>query len=358
MDYETLDAGKRAALGAALSTSRFLLASGGQAHDGSRGEPAFVFTIGETTLALVMEGLGTKSIVAREVQERHREDHFRAVAYDAVAAILNDLICVGALPLVVNAYFATGSSRWYEHDNRYQSLLDGWQEACEDAECVWGGGESPSLPSLVGADDIELAGAAVGTVPADIAPVLGQDLAPGDEIVLIASSGMHANGASLARAVAARSPRGWATPLSDGRHLGAAVMTPSILYVALIRRLIDRGVGLHYLSHITGHGLQKLMRPQRDLSYRIARLPDVPAELSYIAEASDMSAREAYSTLNMGCGFAVYTAPGDGAKVVRHADELGLRATVAGTVEEGPRQVVLEPLDVVFSEDELSLTAS
>ena len=87
--------------------------SGGRALDASRGEPAFVFELDGRTLAFVVEGLGTKSIIARQVLERQGINRFADVAYDTVAAILNDLCCVGALPLVVNAYFATGASEWY-----------------------------------------------------------------------------------------------------------------------------------------------------------------------------------------------------------------------------------------------------
>src|SRR5271163_90009 len=213
VDYEALDAGKRLAIAKALSTSPLLAGRGGRALDASRGEPAFVFELGSQAFAFVVEGLGTKSIVARHVLERQGIDRFADVAYDTVAAILNDLCCVGALPLVVNAYFATGASEWYQQGERAASLLEGWRRACVDAGCVWGGGESPSLPGLLAEEDIELAGAAVGIVPAGRASILGERLGPGDEIVLVASSGLHANGASLARLIAARLPDGYATEL-------------------------------------------------------------------------------------------------------------------------------------------------
>src|SRR5437868_13598938 len=109
VDYEALDAGKRDALTAALATSGLLAEHGGQALDESRGEPAFVFELGGQTLAFVLEGLGTKSLIARQVEQELGLNRFDDVAYDTVAAIVNDLCCVGALPLVVNAYFATGS---------------------------------------------------------------------------------------------------------------------------------------------------------------------------------------------------------------------------------------------------------
>src|SRR5262249_58431238 len=121
----------------------------GRALDQSRGEPAFVFELGEQTFAFVVEGLGTKSIVARHVLEAQGVNRFADVAYDTVAAILNDLCCVGALPLVVNAYFATGASEWYREPERSAALLEGWRRACADAGCAWGGGESPPLPRLL-----------------------------------------------------------------------------------------------------------------------------------------------------------------------------------------------------------------
>ena len=118
VDYGALDAGKRNALTEALATSGLLAASGGRAIDESRGEPAFVFEAGDQTLAFVVEGLGTKSIIARQVEEQLGVSAFDNVAYDTVAAIVNDLCCVGAVPLVVNAYFATGSSDWYADEGR------------------------------------------------------------------------------------------------------------------------------------------------------------------------------------------------------------------------------------------------
>jgi phosphoribosylformylglycinamidine cyclo-ligase len=356
VDYAVLDAGKRDALSEALATSHWLAAAGGRALEGSRGEPAFVLRFAGSTLAFVLETLGTKSILAREYHELTGANHFADVAYDTVAAILNDLICVGALPLVVNAYFATGSSDWYENGERAGALLAGWRRACDDAQCAWGGGESPALTGLIEREDIELAGSALGFVPPPGEPLLGEDLAPGDEIVLVASNGLHANGASLARRVAAQLPDGLLTPLGQGELFGAALLRPSFLYVELVRQLLgDAELRLTYQSHITGHGLLKLMRPRRELTYRIRTLPPVPPVLRFLAEQAGMEPAAAYSTLNMGAGFAVYCRPGQGARVVAIAAELGLDALLAGAVEEGPRRAILEPVGVTFSGDQLAL---
>ena len=355
VDYQALDAGKRSALTEALATSGLLAASGGRAVDESRGEPAFVFEVAGRVMAFVVEGLGTKAIIARLVDEQLGVSLFGNVAYDTVAAIVNDLCCVGAVPLVVNAYFATGSSDWYANEVRSDELIKGWREACVDAGATWGGGESPSLPGLVEPLDIELAGSAVGIVPDGRDAILGADLSPGDEIVLVASSGLHANGSSLARAVADRLEHGYATKLPSGRPFGEALLDRSFIYAGLVRALLDSPTELHYLSHITGHGLMKLMRPRRELTYRLNWLPDIPEVLQFLVDEADMSPAAAYATFNMGSGFAVYCAAGAGREIVRIASGLGLDAGVAGIVEEGPRRVILEPVDVAFESGDMDL---
>jgi phosphoribosylformylglycinamidine cyclo-ligase len=357
VDYDALDAAKRMAMAKALSTSGLLEARGARALDSSRGEPAFVFELDGRMLAMVVEGLGTKSMIARAVLEDQGINRFAEVAYDAVAAIVNDLCCVGALPLIVNAYFATGASEWYSDPERSEALLEGWRRACTDAGATWGGGESPSLPGMVDAGEIELAGAAVGALPPGREPILGARLGPGDEIVLVASNGLHANGASLARMVAGRLGDSYATRLPSGTTLGEALLAPSFMYVQLVAELYESGAAITYISHVTGHGLLKLMRPTRALSYRLERLPEVPEVLAFLVGEAGLDAHAAYSTFNMGSGYALYCAAGEGEEIVRTAAGMGLHALVAGVVEEGPREVILEPLGVRFDGAELELSA-
>ena len=354
VDYAVLDAGKRLAVKSALATSVHLQRRGGKVHEASRGESAFVFQVGDQTLALVLEGLGTKSIIARAVAEEG-DNHFDAVAYDTVAAIINDLCCVGARPLVVNAYFATGKPEWFDHGDWLERLIGGWFSACVDAGCTWGGGESPTLPELVDGDEIELAGSAVGVIPDGREPILGQNLAAGDEIVLVASSGLHANGASLARLVARDLDAGYATLLPSGKAFGETLLRPSYLYSPFVEAVLDAGLPVTYTSHLTGHGLLKLMRPSHTLTYRISRLLPVPEVLDFLVARAGMAPGVAYSTFNMGHGFAIYCADGCGARVVEVAAEKGLHAIVAGRVEAGERRVVIEPLDIEFAGDELRL---
>lgn len=355
VDYETLDAGKRAAVVNALATSPLLLSKGGRAIDASRGQPAFVFEHDGKAFAFVIECLGTKSMIAREVMELLAIDRFADIAYDAVAAIVNDLCCVGALPLVVSAYFATGSASWYEPAGRFDSLLCGWRKACEDAGCTWGGGESPTLAGMLSEPEIELAGSAVGAFPASSTPILGDKLAAGDEIVLIASSGLHANGASLARLLASELDEGYATQLADGKTFGEHLLTPSLIYAPLVAALLDKRLPITYMSHITGHGLLKLMRAKAELAYRITALPPAPPVLDFLVSAAGLDAAAAYSTFNMGVGYAIYCAEGSGADVLALAQQAGYEACLGGKVEDGARAVILEPVGVRYASDALRL---
>jgi phosphoribosylformylglycinamidine cyclo-ligase len=356
VDYDVLDEVKREAIALAAATAPLLGAAGGREFAQSRGSSAYVFEIAGTTFAMVVEGLGTKSAIAAEYQAAAGISRYADIARDAVAAIVNDVISVGAVPLVVTAYFATGDAAWYGSRERALDLLNGWRAACEQAGAVWGGGESPALPGLVGADAIELAGSSLGLVPAGREPVFGDDIRPGDRIVLLPSSGLHANGSSLARRVAAGLPRGLLTELPSGRPLGDALLDPSKIYVSFVRELLASGVVPVFLNGITGHGYLKIMRSNLDVRYELTALPPVPEVLGFLVDQLGMASAEAYSTLNMGAGYVVIVRPEDVDEVLRVAHETGHDALLAGQVTAGRRAVAIEPLGVEYAGGDYELT--
>lgn len=355
IDYDVLDASKRDAIAFAQSTSHLLAAHGASAVEASRGASAFVLELAGQHLAFVVEGLGTKSMIARRWLEDAGEDRFADIGVDAVAAIVNDVCSVGALPLVVNAYFATGRSDWHEGSTALQSLLAGWHRGCELSQAAWGGGESPALPGLVSPQEIELAGSAIGLVPAEWGPVLGDELRDGDAIVLVDSAGLHANGATLARSVADELPDGLLSAMPSGRRFGDALLDASVIYVPLVAELRRRSIRPSYLSHITGHGMRKLMRASVELTYVVDELPPVPEVLSFLVEHAGIDEREAYGTFNMGAGYAVYVAAAQAAGVVEAAAACGMRAIVGGSVQAGPRAVEIAALGFAYAGDELAL---
>lgn len=358
VDYTSLDPAKvmaqRAAAATAGALARFDLAE----VTASRGESAFVWDEGKAYRAMVIEGLGTKSLVADATRAITGRSHYDALAQDTVAMIVNDLIVVGAAPQVVTAYWAVGDGAWFDDRERARDLVDGWAAACALAGATWGGGETPALSGIIDPRTIDLAGAAIGVITPKERLVLGDRLAAGDRIVLVASTGIHANGLSLARRVAERLPDGYGTAVDGATSFGEALLAATPIYAGLVAALFDAGVDVHYLVNVTGHGWRKLMRaPRADLRYRLDVVPPVPPVLRFIAAHAGLDDSEAYATLNMGAGFAVYTTAPDAPRVVDLARRLGLAAWDAGRVEAGAPGVEIVPLGVAYDGGALGVRA-
>lgn len=355
VDYSAMDPIKVLAQKKAAQTAGNLAAFNAHEVVASRGESAYVWEESDSYRALVIEGLGTKNLVADAMREFGDKTYYDSIAQDTVAMVVNDLIVVGALPQVVNAYFAIGDSAWMLDEKRAADLINGWAHACELSEATWGGGETPTLKGIINPETIDLGGSAVGIIADKKNLVLGDRLQAGDSIVLVNSSGIHANGLTLARKIAAESPDGFATKLSDGRSYGEALLTPTPIYVPLVRQLQEASIDLHYMVNVTGHGWRKLMRATKDLSYVIDVVPDVPAEFGYIQQQAKISDQEMYGNFNMGAGFAIYVPSSDAQKVVDVAAAAGFTAHIAGRVEDGPKQVSIIPKNIVFAGDTLEV---
>ena len=136
---------------------------------------------------------------------------------------------------------------------------------------------------------------------------------------------------------------------------GAALLAPTVLYPPITEALHRAGIRIRYAVNVTGHGWRKLMRHPAQFSYRIHRLPEVPAVLSFIQKEAGLDARAAYGTFNMGAGFAVFVPAEDADRAVAVARKAGVDAWVAGSVEAGPRRLVIEPLDVEYGGEELGV---
>jgi phosphoribosylformylglycinamidine cyclo-ligase len=358
VDYGRIDPLKLAAQRAALATGSHLDRHGFSEVAASRGESAYVVDVGPFYLASIVECLGSKALVADAMSTLTGRSAYDGIAQDTIAMAVNDLITVGATPLVVQAYWAAGGSAWFDDGERAAALVAGWKRACDQCGVAWGGGETPALAGIVESGRVDLAAACTGIVSPKHRLSLGDHLAPGDSIVLLASSGVHANGLSLARQLAERLPRGYLTPVSGSAvpiSYGAALLEPTVLYSPITEALHHAGVRVRYAVNVTGHGWRKLMRHPANLTYRIRQLPEVPAVLSFIQKEAGLDARSAYGTFNMGAGFAVFVPAEDGERAAAVARKAGVDAWVAGSVESGPRRLVIEPLDVEYGGDELGV---
>lgn len=182
--------------------------------------------------------------------------------------------------------------------------------------------------------------------------------------MLVESSGIHANGLSLARKIAgniAREeetslPQAYAAPLSDGTMYGEALLTPTHIYAGLVRDLFANGVDIHYMANITGHGWRKIMRNEKELTYRINRIPKPQPVFRFIQHHSHNPNTEMYGNFNMGGGFAIFVPAGMEEQVEEIAfRQHGLEVLNAGKAEEGPRQVIIEPVGLTYKADTLGV---
>ena len=355
VDYHRIDALKIRAQQAARGTARHLVGHGAREIESSRGESAYVVESRGVLLASIVECLGTKSLVADAMRPLSGRSHYDTIAQDTIAMAVNDLVTVGAAPLTLHAYWAAGGSDWFSDVPRMADLVRGWQAACDICEVSWGGGETPALSGVVAPGSIDLAASCVGIVPSRAHLTLGAELCAGDVIVLLAASGIHANGVSLARRLVETLPQGFATLLGDGRQFGEALLDPTVLYPPVIKALWAAGVLPHYCVNITGHGWRKLMRHAADFTYRLHTVPPVPEVLAFMQREGRMDVREAYGSLNMGAGFALFVPPSAVAATLAAARSTGVAAWACGAVEPGPRRVLIEPLAIEFAADELAL---
>jgi phosphoribosylformylglycinamidine cyclo-ligase len=271
-------------------------------------------------LALTTDGVGTKILLAREA------NRWEPVGVDCVANNVNDLICVGAVPLALLDYVAT--------DRIDEAVLDevarGLFLGAELAGIAIPGGEIAQIGAMLadsagGGPMVDLVGTAigampsvdtlppVGTQPAYRTPVDGSAVRPGDVIIGLPSSGLHSNGYSLARH--ALFTKGGLS-LNDqlpgtGRRLVDALLQPTRVYVKAAEALWAAGVTPHGMAHISGGGLLNIARLAADVSYELDALPG-PAEIfGLIAERGDIDAATMYATFNMGIGFCIVVAKSD-----------------------------------------------
>ena len=368
VNYDLIDPLKVSAQRAAAATAVHLAGHGFSEVLASRGESAYVVDVGPFYIASIVECLGSKALVADEMHTLTGKSYYDSIAQDTIAMAINDLITVGATPLIVQAYWAAGGSDWFADSQRSAALIEGWKRACDACSVAWGGGETPALAGIVADGRIDLAASCTGLINPKERLSVGDKLAPGDAIVLLASSGIHANGLSLARKLVERLPLGYLTPVpvnepqdtatpSDPTVLtyGDALLAPTVLYSPVTEALYRAGITPHYCANITGHGWRKLLRHPAEHCYRIHTVPDVTPVLKFIQRHAQLDDREAYSTFNMGAGFALFVKAADAQRCVDVAQSLGVKAWIAGAVEAGTKEVLIEPLGIRFGSDDLQL---
>src|SRR6201992_535078 len=192
------------------------------------------------------DGVGTKLKIAIDTRR------FDGIGQDLVAMCVNDIVVQGAEPLFFLDYYATGK---LEVESA-ATVVEGIARACKESGCALIGGETAEMPGLYAKGDFDLAGFTVGAVERDAVLPRTGDMKAGDVLIGVPSSGVHSNGFSLARKVAATAGLSWSdpAPFAAGKTLGDALLTPTRLYVREALAAIATG-GVKGWAHITGGGI-------------------------------------------------------------------------------------------------------
>jgi phosphoribosylformylglycinamidine cyclo-ligase len=281
-------------------------------------------------LVAANDGVGTKLKLAIEMG---RHD---GVGIDLVAMCVNDLVVQGAEPLFFLDYYASGKL-----DNEVAAaVVASIAEGCRQAGCALIGGETAEMPGMYAAGDYDLAGFCVGAVERDNV-LTGRDIAPGDVILGLASSGVHSNGFSLVRRIIQQ--EGWQLhepmPGQRGRLLGDVLLEPTRIYVRALLPLVQER-RIKGLAHITGGGLlENIPRvlPQGCHAIVDADRWPLPALFAMLQQGGRIAPEEMARTFNCGVGMAVIVAADTADSAAAALEGAGETLFEIGRVEEGPR---------------------
>ena len=288
------------------------------------GHYASVLRLDERTgVAFGTDGVGTKMVVAE------RLGRFDTIGIDCVAMNVNDLVCVGAEPIAMLDFILCADA----DPEVCGAIGEGLRRGAELAGIEIPGGEIAQVGDVV--SGWELTGSAIGLVGLD-SIVTGQRIGPGDVLIGLPSSGLHSNGYTLARRALAD------VPLDDerlGRPLGEVLLEPTTIYVRAVLELLRSGADVHGLAHITGDGLNNLLRLSRQVGYEIEAPLEVQPVFDLIRELGGVGDEEMHEVFNMGLGFVCVVAGTDaeaaGALLARHhpgARRIGVVTDRAGVV--------------------------
>ena len=266
----------------------------------------------DPVLVAANDGVGTKLKIAIDA------NFHDTVGIDLVAMCVNDLVVQGAEPLFFLDYFATGKL----DPDQGAAIVNGIAAGCLESGCALIGGETAEMPGMYSDGDYDLAGFAVGAAERGQLLSAG-DIAEGDVILGLSSSGVHSNGFSLVRKIVSLSGLGWdaPAPFAEGKKLGEALLTPTRIYVKPLLKAIRETGALKALAHITGGGFPENI--PRVLPKHLAAEIDlgsieVPAVFSWLAKTGGVAANEMLRTFNCGVGMIVVVSA-ENAKTVTDA---------------------------------------
>jgi phosphoribosylformylglycinamidine cyclo-ligase len=252
-------------------------------------------------IAFCTDGVGSKLIVAEQA------GRYDTVGIDCVAMNVNDIVCVGAEPIALVDYLAVEAI----DDDVMRELAVGLKAGAEQAGVEIPGGEVAVLPELIRGHPsprgFDLTAACIGTVALDRL-VTGAALRPGDALIGLPSSGLHSNGYTLARQALGELALDARPAALGGASVADALLEPTAIYVRAVLELLRSGAAVHGLAHITGGGLDNLLRLNPEVGFEIDDPLPVPPVFGLVQELGGVSDAEMWDVFNMGCGFVCIVA--------------------------------------------------
>jgi phosphoribosylformylglycinamidine cyclo-ligase len=279
-------------------------------------------------LATSTDGVGTKTEIARALGK------YDTIGEDLVAMVVDDLVVCGAEPLFMTDYIAVGKV----FPERIAEIVSGIAKGCAKSGTALVGGETAEHPGLLGEDEFDIAGAATGVVDAE--NLLGEHrVNKGDVLIAMPSSGFHANGFSLVRHIIKTKNLSLDYVVSEyGKTSGEVFLTPTEIYsldcLTLFKALKD---DLHAFSHITGGGIAEntaRVIPE-NLTAKYDRTTwSLPVEMEFMASMGGVPQADMERTWNCGIGMTAIVAPSEADRAIRTLAARGMKAWVAGVIEE------------------------
>ena len=286
------------------------------------------------TLVSGTDGVGTKLKLAFLMDKND------TVGIDCVAMCVNDIACAGGEPLFFLDYIACGKNE----PEKIATIVKGVAEGCIQSGCALIGGETAEMPGFYPEDEYDLAGFAVGVVDEkDL--ITGKEIAEGDILIGIASSGVHSNGFSLVRNVFKITEDSLNTYYERlGKTLGETLMTPTKIYVKTLKEIKNAGVRIKGCSHVTGGGFyENIPRMLHDDVRAVIKKDsyEIPEIFKMLAKDGNIEEEMMYNTFNMGVGMVLAVDPKNVEKVLEAVKVAGEEGFVLGSVEAGEKGVTL-----------------
>jgi phosphoribosylformylglycinamidine cyclo-ligase len=282
-----------------------------------------------------IDGVGTKIIVARMMGK------YDTIGADLLSACCNDIVVLGARPLTLLDYIANDRL----DPDVVEALVAGLARACRAVGVSLIGGETAEMPDTYRPGEQDLVGAITGVVEKDRI-VTGDRIQPGDVVLGLPASGLHTNGYSLARKLFFE-VGGYTVDSAVpelGRTVGEELLEPHRNYTLPVRAVLDAGLDVKGMAHITGGGLvenlPRILPAGCAVEIRCDRWPVLPV-FRVLQELGHLNEREMYRTFNMGIGLTLITAP-DNAVPIRQALEKYFPVYTIGEVTPGEREVSIE----------------